>query len=154
MELFRPFRAVLVTSHADPALDTDAMLEEIECADGEKRKRVSSYLATRDEALLACIPGLIPRWFSLAPIKARDLNRIVADLAQPSGDELWAIVARCLLSADGLEVERKAEVLTSESMDRLADEIGLAGIRELGEAVLRRTVPPKAALAPFASRGG
>ena len=155
MDLFRPFAVVLLTSCADPAVNVEEMLAEIDCADGEKRKRIASYLMTRDESLVVCHEGKAPRRFHLAPIKAKELNRLVFDLAKPDGDELWAIVARCLVKADGdLVLERKGDVLTGAAMDALAEEIGLAGIRELGDAVLKRTVPPKALLAPFALRGG
>ena len=163
MDLSKPFRVVLVTSTTDPAIDADAMLERVKLA-GTECKRVEAYLATRDATHLVFRPATVPTWYELRPIKARELNALVDDLRAPTGAELWAIVARCLVSIDGVtwaegdrvtvDAMRGTTVLSEQGMERVAEVAGLGGVRELGDAVLRRAVPPASALAPFASQPG
>lgn len=160
MSLSKSFRVALLTAAPTVAIDEPKMLEEVSCVGG-KMRRVNAYLATFEEGHLALRAGMQPPWFTLRPIKARELNAMVADINDPSGAELWAVAQRCLESVEGLEgfalVEsdfftdsmRSIRVLTDDAMERLAEVVGVEGVRDLGRAVLKRA-QPVSRLAPFA----
>jgi len=166
MSLASPFEIVCVTSAQDPALDEAEMLAEIELANGRRVPRVAAYLATRDPAHLRFIPGKEPVWYRLRAIRARELNALVSDPLRPTGEELWTIAQRCLEGVRGatlltlreddfrvLDAKNGLRMLTDAAFDRVAEEIGIAGVRELGQAVLTRA-QPRSALAPFDLRLG
>lgn len=160
MSLSKPFRVALLSAAPTAAIDEAKMLEEIEVGAGRVR-RVTAYLSTYDEEHLALREGMQPPWFTLRQIRARELNALVNDPNDPSGAELWVIAQRCLDAVDGLEgftltehdfvtdSLRGLRVLRDDAIDRLADIIGIEGIRDLGRAVLKRA-QPASRLAPFA----
>lgn len=160
MSLSKPFRVALLGSAPTVAIDEPKMLEEVELAAG-KMRRIAAYLSTYDEAHLVLRDGMQPPWFTMRPIRARELNALVGDPADPSGAELWTVAQRCLDAVDGLDgfaltesdfiVDslRGLRVLKDDALDRLAEVIGLEGVRDLGRAVLKRA-QPASRLAPFA----
>lgn len=160
MSLSKPFRVVLLSSAPTEAIDDAKMVEEVEVGAGRVR-RVVAYLNTYDEEHLAIREGMQPPWFTLRQIRARELNALVSDPNDPSGAELWTIAQRCLDAVEGLEgfaltepdfitdSLRGLRVLRDEALDRLADIVGIEGIRDLGRAVLKRA-QPASRLAPFA----
>lgn len=162
MSLSKSFETVLVTSTTDPAIDEAAMLATIDYG-GTQRARIEAFVLTRDLAHVVFLPGSTPVKYTLRPLSARESNSLVADLRAPSPDELWTLVQRCLVSVNPSEIAiehrtldavRGTRMVTDDSMEALAAEIGLAGLRELGSAVLQRVVPSARALAPFASPRG
>lgn len=160
MSLSKPFRVALLGSAPTVAIDEPKMLEEIELAAG-KMRRIAAYLSTYDEEHLVLRDGMQPPWFTMRPIRARELNAIVSDPADPSGAELWTVAQRCLDAVEGLDgfaltehdfvtdSLRGLRVLKDDALDRLAEVVGLEGVRDLGRAVLKRA-QPVSRLAPFA----
>ncbi len=161
MSLSEPFDVVLLEP-TDPAIDADKMLEEVQFA-GTKATRIAAYVQTRDVAHLAFREGAKPVRYRVRPVRARELNALVADLAAPTGDELWSLVQRCLVSIDGapefklsdddfvtIDAMRSVRALKDAAMDRVAEVAGLRGVREIGGAILRRGSVAASALAPFA----
>ncbi len=164
MSLSKPFRVALLSAAPTVAIDEPKMLEEIECMGGRMR-RINAYLSTYNEEHLALREGMQPPWFQMRPIKARELNALVADVGDATGAELWAVAQRCLDSVTGLDgfelrdpdyitdALRSVRVVSDDAMERLADIVGIEGVRDLGRAVLKRA-QPATRLAPFAlSRG-
>ena len=165
MSLSKTFRVVLISSAIEPALDVEAMMQEVQLS-GVKATRISAYVATRDERHLAIVEGREPSWYTLRPLSARETNSLVGDLRSPDPAELWSIVRRCLVavSAEGLtlgdedfriiDAVRGTRELTESAMERVAEHVGLAGVRELGECLVRRASVPASATAPFAPLPG
>ena len=165
MSLSKSFRTVLVSSAIDPALDVEAMVQEVALTGG-KVTRISAYISTRDPRHLAFVEGRTPSWYTLRPLTARETNSLVGDLRDPAPNELWTIVRRCLCSveSDGfdlgdddfrvIDAARGTKELTEPAMERLAEHVGLSGVRELGECLVRRAMVPVSALAPFAPLHG
>lgn len=163
---FAPFKFVLMLV-TDPAVDDRAMVEEIECADGRKRRRIDAYLATFDEQFLRLKPGAEPVRFELGPLRQRTVNRLVEDPEHPSPDELWMLVGASLIAihdpsgklslSDGDRIKPDGDgrrAVNEEAMERLAAQVGIAAIREIGMALVRRATLPEWASAPFVSAGG
>lgn len=159
--------ALVLMGVTDRAVDTPAMLEKIDCADGEKRRRLDAYLATYDEQFLRLKTGSKPIRFHLAPLRQRTVNRLVEDPESPSGDELWQLVAASLLDIDDPSGKLKLSdsdrakpdadgrrALTEDAMERIAGALGIAAIREIGAALVRRASLPEWASAPFVSGAG
>jgi hypothetical protein len=166
VSLFAPFVLVLI-GVTDQAVDVPSMVEQIDCADGKKRRRLDAYLATYDERYLRLKPGAEPIRFTLGPLRQRTVNRLVEDPENPTGDELWQIVAASLLDVRDprgrikLTDEDRSNAdadgrrsLTDDAMERLAQALGISAIREIGSALVRRSSLPEWAAAPFVSAGG
>lgn len=166
MNLSAPYKVILLLSAADPALDEEQMIAPCKFA-GREASLLTAYLQTRDEKHLRFKADAKPRWFRLRPIKARELNALVADSANPTGDELWTIARRCLEGVDDpsgelalvegdfvqIDPVRGTKALTDDAMEKIANVVGLEGVREIGYAVLVRARPTSVA-APFASPPG
>ena len=165
MSLSKTFRVVLISSAIEPAIDNAAMLQEVQFA-GTKATRIKAYVSTRDERHLALIEGRAPSWYTLRPLSARELNALVGDLRAPDPAELWTLVRRCLVevSAEGLvlsdddfriiDTVRGTRELTESAMERVAEHVGISGVRELGECLVHRASVPASAIAPFAPLPG
>lgn len=163
---FAPFFLVLLTV-TDPAIDADAMRERVKCADGQERPLTAIYAATYDEQFLRLKPGAAPLRFKLEPLRQRTVNRLLSDPENPSGDELWQLVAASITEIDDPsgkltladEDRLKADgdgrrALTADAMERIASRIGIVAVREIGWALIRRASLPEWASAPFALAGG
>lgn len=162
MNLSGSYKIVTLTSSADPALDADALRAPCKFA-GVESSLLVAYLQTRDEKHLRFKDGVKPRWFRLRPIKARELNSLVRDASEPTGEELWTIARRCLEGVEDpsgelmlgdedfalLDAMRGTKIVTDDAMEKLANVVGLEGVREIGYAVLVRA-RPAAVAAPFA----
>lgn len=158
----QPFWTVLL-SHADPALDPDAMLEKVKYA-GIECSRLEAFVSTRDPEHLVYISGKVPVKFHFRPLSAREVNSLVRDLRSPSGDELWTLCQRCLTAVDNdpefmfskeqfkvLDPMKQLEMLRDDAMDLLAERYSIEAVRELGATILASVNRPASAYAPFAS---
>lgn len=166
MKSFAPFVLVLLTV-TDPAIDAKAMNERVKCADGEERALSTIYAATYEEQFLRLKPGAMPLRFTLEPLRQRMVNRLLSDPENPSGDELWHLVAACLSAIEdpsgklslGDDDRMKADsegrrAVTPDAMERIAAHVGIVAIREIGWALIRRASLPEWASAPFVLAGG
>jgi hypothetical protein len=162
LKLSESFDVLLLLSRPEPAIDEAAMLEEI-AFQGVKSTRLAAYLTTRDPSHLAFLPGSSPTLYRVRPLRAREANEIVQALDAPKPDELWDVVRACFEGVKGenvpvfgedsfvvIDARRKLRRLTDDAMETLADFCGLKGVRELGEAVIRRAVLASSDAAPFA----
>lgn len=165
---FGSFEVVMFMMMADPAIDMDAMKEKIECADKVKRTLGQAYSTTYDPKFLRLKPGAEPMRFTLSPLRQRVVNALVSDPQAPSPDELWQLVSASLsdvrdptgrLKFDDDEDRHKPDAnkvraLKEDAMERLAQRIGILGVRELGQALLVKATLPEWAYAPFVSAAG
>jgi hypothetical protein len=164
---FGSFEAVLFDSVADPAVDMDAMTERVECADGVKRTRGQLYSITYKPEFLPLKPGAKPMRFELQPLRQRVVNALVVDPQTPSPDELWQLVSASLVAVNDptgalsfADEDRhkpdanKVRALKEDAMERLAQRIGILGVRELGKALLVKATLPEWAYDPFVSAAG
>lgn len=167
MSEFGRFQLVLVAV-TDPAIDREAMAQEVECADGRKRTLFEVYSVTRDERHLRLKEGATPLRFELAPLRQRAVNRLVEDPDAPTGDELWSLAAACVVDVVDPKERIKLDVdadyhkpdsegrraLKSDAFERIAQVIGTKAVREIGFALFQRAALPEWATAPFALARG
>lgn len=167
MSEFGRFHIVLVVV-TDPAIDREAMAQQVECADGRKRSLFEVYSVTRDEQHLRLKDGAKPLRFELSPLRQRAVNRLVEDPDAPTGDELWSLAAASVVSVEDpkgrITLDADADyhkpdgdgrrVLKSDAFERIAQVIGTKAVREIGFALFQRAALPEWATAPFALARG
>lgn len=167
MSEFGRFSLVLVAV-TDPAIDREAMAQEVECVDGRKRSLFDVYSVTRDEKHLRLKEGSRPLRFDLAPLRQRVVNRLVEDPDAPQPDELWSLAAASIVGIEdpsgAVKLDEEADfhkpdsegrrALKSDAMERIATKIGTKAVREIGFALFQRAALPEWATAPFALAPG
>ena len=147
-----PFVILPVVSIEDPALDTDAMGDDL-----------AAYATTRDPALLKIKPGAKPTTFQVRGLSVGYLAGVV----ESERGKMRALLA--VLGAvhevetyDGrvLQPEKvttgafKQKIADDTWLNLLRDEVGFDALEEIGLVAISRAKLPKRVRIPFASSGG